>query len=182
MITWWSGIFALLVGTGGQCPFCGQLGCVGGPASAGLLATLCAVVMSVFGIRKRESKHRKSDKRTGSVKTMQEGFYGRITDPSAVGVLTGPCGDTVEFYLVIKNRIITRVQYITDGCQHTRLCGGVVACYAQGAPITMALGISARQVLHELPQLPKEHRHCALLAVSAFYSAVGQYWVSQAGV
>lgn len=78
--------------------------------------------------------------------------------------------------------MITRVQYTTDGCQYTRLCGKAVARHAQGAPITVALGISARQVLHELPQLPKENRHCALLAVSAFYSAVGRYWISQAGV
>jgi len=60
-MTWWAGVFALLMGTGGQCPFCGQPGCVGGAASAGLLATLCAVVMSVLGIRKRESKHCNSD-------------------------------------------------------------------------------------------------------------------------
>jgi nitrogen fixation protein NifU and related proteins len=113
---------------------------------------------------------------------MQNDYYGRITDPSAVGILTGPCGDTMAFYLVIKNRIITRVQYLTDGCQHTRVCGRVVARHAQGTPITIALGISPRQVLHELPRLPKENRHCALLAVSAFYSAVGQYWISQAGV
>ena len=88
----------------------------------------------------------------------------------------------MEFYLVIKNRIITRVRYFTDGCQYTRFCGRVVAHHAQGVPITIAVGINPRQVLHELPQLPKENRHCALLAVSAFYSSVGQYWISQAGV
>ena len=110
---------------------------------------------------------------------MLEDFYGRIADPSAVGVLTGPCGDTMEVYLVIKNRIITHVRYFTDGCQYTRFCGRVVAHHAQGVPITIAVGINPRQVLHELPQLPKENRHCALLAVSAFYNAVGQYWVSQ---
>jgi nitrogen fixation protein NifU and related proteins len=113
---------------------------------------------------------------------MQKDYYGPISDPSGVAVITGPCGDTMEFYLVIRNLIITRAQYVTDGCQYTRVCGRVVARHAQGAPITAALGISARQVLHELPNLPKENRHCALLAVSTFYSAVGQYWVSQAGV
>ena len=111
---------------------------------------------------------------------MPEDFYGRMTDPSGAAALTGACGDTMEFYLTIRNLIITRVQYYTDGCQYTRLCGRVVARHAQGSPISSALGISASQVLHELPQLPKENRHCALLAVSAFYSAVGQYWVSQA--
>lgn len=112
---------------------------------------------------------------------MNDEYYGRIKEPSGVAVVTGPCGDTMEFYLVIRNLIITRIQYYTDGCQYTRLCGKAVARHAQGAPVSVALGISARQILQELPQLPKQNRHCALLAMTTFYSAVGQYWVSQIG-
>ncbi len=111
---------------------------------------------------------------------MNNNFYGRINDPSGMAVVTGPCGDTMEFYLVIRNLTITRVSYFTDGCQYTRLCGKAVARRAQGMPISVALEISAAQILKELPQLPKQNRHCAILAVSTFYRAVGQYWVTQA--
>lgn len=111
---------------------------------------------------------------------MSDEFYGRMNDPSGAAVVTGPCGDTMEFYLTIRNLIITNVKYHTDGCQYTRLCGKAVARHAQGAPLTVALGISAGQILTELPQLPKGNRHCAILAISTFYSAVGQYWVVQA--
>ena len=46
--TWWGGMFAILGGTtGGICPFCGQPGCMGGPASVGFLAGLFAVFMSL---------------------------------------------------------------------------------------------------------------------------------------
>jgi len=94
--------------------------------------------------------------------------------------VTGPCGDTMEFYLIIENDVIREVKYHTDGCGFTRLCGHMVAAQVQGKSIVEALSISGRQVLDALPQLPPEHRHCAILAVSSFYRAVGQYWVELA--
>ncbi|MFC1761962.1 iron-sulfur cluster assembly scaffold protein [Planctomycetota bacterium] len=111
---------------------------------------------------------------------MNDEYFGRMNDPSGAAVVTGPCGDTMEFYLVIENAIITAVKYYTDGCQYSRLCGHTVARRIQGTPVTVALGISARHILQELPNLPKENRHCAILAVSTFYRAVGKYWVVQA--
>ncbi len=87
----------------------------------------------------------------------------------------------MEFYLVIEDDVIRRVKYHTDGCRLTRLCGRTVAAYIQGKSIVDALSVNGRQVLDSLPDLPPEHRHCAILAVSAFYRAVGQYWVEVLG-
>jgi nitrogen fixation NifU-like protein len=112
---------------------------------------------------------------------MEDDFFGRMNDPSVGAWVTGPCGDTMEFYLIIEDGIIRQVKYYTDGCAFTRLCGETVAVYSQGKSIVEALSISGKQVLDALPQLPSEHRHCAILAVSAFYRAVGQYWVEMAG-
>ena len=104
-------------------------------------------------------------------------LFGRMNDPSAGAWVTGPCGDTMEFYLVIENDVIRQAKYYTDGCGYTRLCGQTVARYVQGNTLVGALSISGKGVLDALPPLPPEHRHCAILAVSAFYKAVGQYWV-----
>jgi hypothetical protein len=41
---WWAGLFGLLGGTM-ACPCCGQASCPGGPASAGLLGGLFAVIL-----------------------------------------------------------------------------------------------------------------------------------------
>lgn len=111
---------------------------------------------------------------------MEDTFFGRMNDPSAGAWLTGPCGDTMEFYLVIANDVIEQAKYHTDGCEFTRLCGRTVAQYVQGKRLRDALSLSARHVLDELPQLPKENRHCAILAVSTFYKAVGRFWLQQA--
>jgi len=112
--------------------------------------------------------------------TPQDDFYGRMNDPSAGAWVTGACGDTMEFYLIIEDGTIKQARYYTDGCGFTRLCGQTVAAYVQGKSIVEALSISGKQVLDTLPQLPPEHRHCAILAVSAFYRAVGQYWADLA--
>ena len=110
----------------------------------------------------------------------RDDFWGRMTDPSAGAWVTGPCGDTMEFYLVIENDVIRKARYHTDGCEFTRLCGRTVAAYIQGKSIVEALSINARQVLDAWPDLPPEHHHCAILAVTTFYRAIGQYWVEVA--
>lgn len=100
---------------------------------------------------------------------MNDDFLGRMNDPSAGAWVTGPCGDTMEFYLIIEYEIIRQAKYHTDGCRFTRLCGHTVAAYVQGKSVVETLSVSGKQILAALPQLPLENRHCAILAVSAFY-------------
>jgi len=107
-------------------------------------------------------------------------FLGRMNDPSAAARVTGPCGDTMEFYLVIKDGRIETVRYHTDGCQYTHLCGTVVAQTAQGSSIMEALSIHPAMLLNGLKDMPPGHRHCAILAVSTLYRAIGEYWVQWA--
>ncbi len=58
---WWGGMFAILGGTtGGICPFCGQPGCMGGPASVGFLAGLVAIFMSLPKLLGRRFNARRS--------------------------------------------------------------------------------------------------------------------------
>jgi len=118
------------------------------------------------------------DQRDASV--TEDPFYGRMNDPPAGAWVTGPCGDTMEFYLVIENDVIRRVNCHTDGCSFTRLCGLTVAAHVQDKSVVEALRLSAGQLLDVLPRLPPEHRHCAILAVSALYRTIGQYWVEAA--
>jgi nitrogen fixation NifU-like protein len=112
--------------------------------------------------------------------TTQDDFFGRMNDPSAGAWVTGPCGDTMEFYLTIENDVIQQAKYYTEGCGFTRLCGLTVAIYVQGKTVLEALSVSGKGLLDALPQLPPEHRHCAILAVSTLYKAIGQYWVEKA--
>ena len=89
--------------------------------------------------------------------------------------LTGPCGDTMEFYLVIRDDVIEEVRYFTSGCGNTRACGAAVARRAQGRSVTDALLISAGELIRSGECEPHEGRHCAILAVSTLYRAIADY-------
>ncbi|MDD5454137.1 MAG: iron-sulfur cluster assembly scaffold protein [Candidatus Ratteibacteria bacterium] len=101
--------------------------------------------------------------------------FGRMTDPTGSARIKGPCGDEIEFYLVINDGIIEDVKFYTDGCIATKVCGSMAARLATGKTIEDALSISPKQVMDSLQGLPKDHCHCSILAVSALYRAIADY-------
>ena len=74
-------------------------------------------------------------------------YFGRMNDPTSAAWLKGPCGDSMEFYLVIENNIITDIKYYTDGCNATKSCGAITAYLAKNKSIEEALKISAGEVI-----------------------------------
>jgi ATP-binding protein involved in chromosome partitioning len=78
--------------------------------------------------------------------------------------ITGPCGDTMEFWLRVRGERIQRVGFITDGCGSSIACGSMATELATGRTINEAYGIAQQDILDGLGGLPDEARHCALLA------------------
>lgn len=102
-------------------------------------------------------------------------FFGRMNDPTGSGMINGPCGDTMEFYIYVRDGVIEDVKYYTEGCGNTRACGFAVARRAHGRKVTDALSISAGEIIRSGECEPEAGRHCAILAVSTFYRAVADY-------
>jgi len=102
-------------------------------------------------------------------------FFGRMNDPTGSAVIQGPCGDSMEFYIFVKNGAIEDVKYYTEGCGNTRACGFAVARRAKGRKITDSLSISAGEIIRSGECNPEAGRHCAILAVSTLYRAVADY-------
>ncbi len=102
-------------------------------------------------------------------------FFGRMNDPTAAATITGPCGDTMEVYLVVRDDVIQEIKYHTDGCVNTRSCGHAIARRALGRKVTDALSISAGELIRSGECRPAEGRHCAILAVSTLYRAIADY-------
>jgi nitrogen fixation NifU-like protein len=102
-------------------------------------------------------------------------FFGRMNDPIASASICGPCGDSMEFYLDIRDDVIVDIRYYTDGCGNTRSCGHGVARRAKGRGITDALSISAGELIRAGECSPEEGRHCSILAVSTLYRAIADY-------
>lgn len=100
---------------------------------------------------------------------------GRMNAPTASAFLKGPCGDEIEFYLIIENKVIQEAKFFCDGCVATAICADATAELAEGKNIDDALGISPRRVKNVLKGLPQDHSHCSILAVSALYRAIADY-------
>jgi len=102
-------------------------------------------------------------------------LLGRMNDPTAAAAVRGPCGDSMEFYLVIHDERIEDVRYWTDGCANTRACGRAVAERAIGRSIVKALTINPGELIESGICEPEDGRHCAILAVSTLYRAIADY-------
>lgn len=106
-------------------------------------------------------------------------YSGRMNDPVSSSYLKGPCGDAMEFYLVIEDNKITEIKYYTEGCHATMACAAITAKLADGKTIKEALSISAGEVIKNLKGLPEDHMHCSILSVSTFYRAIADYLLKQ---
>jgi nitrogen fixation NifU-like protein len=98
-----------------------------------------------------------------------------MNDPTAAAYIKGPCGDSMEFYLVIHEDVIVDVRFYTEGCGNTLCCGRAVAQRALGRGVTDALRISAGDIIESGECDPDEGRHCAILAVTTLYRAIADY-------
>ena len=101
--------------------------------------------------------------------------FGRMNNPTSSVCIKGPCGDEMEFYLVINDGIIEEVKFYTDGCISTIACGEVAARLAQGKSINEVLDISPGKVKQILKELPQTHSHCSILAVCTLHRAVADF-------
>jgi nitrogen fixation NifU-like protein len=100
--------------------------------------------------------------------------FGILEHPDAVGVIKGPCGDTMKISLKIENGIISDARFWTDGCGATIACGSMLMKMVKGKSIEESSRISKDDLLKALNGLPKEHLHCAKLAIDTFYSTLKQ--------
>lgn len=88
------------------------------------------------------------------------------------GAKTGDCGDTVEFFIDMNGDRLQAISYAVNGCMNTNACANAVIDLAEQRKIDEAWEITPDEVDAYLESLPKDHFHCAELAVGAFYLAL----------
>jgi nitrogen fixation NifU-like protein len=96
----------------------------------------------------------------------------RLDNPDGYGKRTGECGDTVEIFLTVREGRIQTAAFDTNGCLHTTACANTVVEMAAGRPPETAWEITPEAVGAFLETLPRDHFHCAELAVGALYLAL----------
>lgn len=97
---------------------------------------------------------------------------GEIPDADGFGSITGPCGDTMEIWLRMKEDRVVNATFWTDGCGTTIAAGSMITELAKGKAVGEALKITQQDVLKALGGLPEESLHCALLAATTLREAV----------
>jgi nitrogen fixation NifU-like protein len=100
---------------------------------------------------------------------------GDMRDADGFAKVTGPCGDTMEIWLRIKNGTIAEASFLTDGCGTSIASGSMVTEMVKGRSITEARKINQQDVLTALGGLPEESQHCALLVANTLKAAIRDY-------
>jgi nitrogen fixation NifU-like protein len=100
---------------------------------------------------------------------------GDMADADGCAKVTGPCGDTMQIWLKLKDDAISQISFLTDGCGTSIASGSMVTELAKGKKLGQAQRISQKDVLDALGGLPKESEHCALLAADTLKAAIKDY-------
>jgi nitrogen fixation NifU-like protein len=101
--------------------------------------------------------------------------FGDIENPDAVGMVKGPCGDTMKICLKIEKGRIKNVSFWTDGCGATIACGSMLTKLIKGKNVGEAAGITDEKLTSALDGLPEEHMHCSTLAVNTLQKAIKKF-------
>jgi len=104
---------------------------------------------------------------------------GSLPNADGFATVTGPCGDTMQIWLKVKDNRVAEATFLTDGCGATVASGSMVTELAKGKTIPEALRIGQQDVLNTLGGLPEGNVHCALLAANTLREAVKDYLVLQ---
>ena len=104
---------------------------------------------------------------------------GEIDAADGFAKITGPCGDTMQIWIQVKNDKIINATFLTDGCGTSAASGSMVTEMAKGKSITQVQTITQDDVLSALNGLPEDSKHCALLASNTIKAAVSDYIISK---
>lgn len=102
---------------------------------------------------------------------------GRMNAPDGAAITKGVCGDSMEMYLVIEDDTVSEATFFTDGCDVSRLCGSAAARLSKEKTVKEVLHLSPADVIDTFKEIPNDHIHCAILAVSTLHKALADYLI-----
>ncbi|MBN1412366.1 MAG: iron-sulfur cluster assembly scaffold protein [Spirochaetales bacterium] len=99
----------------------------------------------------------------------------KIENADATFLYNGPCGDTMEFFLEIKDRVITDASFLTIGCVGAHVAGSTLTEMIKSRTLAEAENITEDQILTEIGGLPKDKKDCICLAKRTLIKALKKY-------
>jgi len=89
--------------------------------------------------------------------------------------ITGPCGDTMVYWVLVENDVVADVSWVTSGCGSSRSAGSMTSVLAHGSTLARVESLEQADVLAALGGFPPEAQHCALLSANTLKAAVADY-------
>jgi len=89
----------------------------------------------------------------------------------------GPCGDTMSFFLKIKNNVIEKANFLTDGCGESVATGCQTTLLIENKSVDDAEKLKPEDIDAALNGLPENHKHCTELAIRTLKRAIDDYKV-----
>ena len=103
-----------------------------------------------------------------------------MPDADAEGSFGDPaCGDTLTFYLKVKDNRIEDISYLIYGCCAAIATSSVTSVLAKGKSLEDALKITEEDIINALDGLPESKVHCSLLGAKALHNAIENYYEKQ---
>lgn len=97
--------------------------------------------------------------------------FGPLRDADGNARRTGPCGDTVEFWLRGDRDGVETASCITDGCENSLRAASTVAYMVEGMPLEDVKALGFDDVISVLEDFPKDSHHCIQLALDVLHTA-----------
>jgi nitrogen fixation NifU-like protein len=101
--------------------------------------------------------------------------HGVIKEATCKGNFRAEDGETMSFYLKVKDGIIEQATYITGGCQPAHAAGAQVTFLVRGKDIEYAARITADTIWNAIGKMPADTRHSVVLAEMALKNAIENY-------
>ncbi len=101
---------------------------------------------------------------------------GKIDNPDGLGKIGNPvCGDIMEFYIKVKDNIITDAKFQTYGCAAAIASTSSLTELVIGKDIKEVLKISNQKIKEVLGEMPQHKYHCTVLAEQALKAAIDDF-------
>lgn len=98
--------------------------------------------------------------------------HGAMEGADGFGEVTGPCGDTMNMWIKVRNGVIEKASFTTNGCGTSIASASMMTVMATGKTLEEASRIGQNDVLNALGGLPTESEHCAALASRTLRAAL----------
>lgn len=105
---------------------------------------------------------------------------GILPEPCVRHAYTGPCGDTIELFLLIDGGIIKNARFEAIGGVGAFISSSALTTLLVDRTVEQAERITTRDILEHLGALPEAKTHCALLAVTTLKRALKGYHAENA--